>query len=494
MDLYILNRNLDAITLIDSYTSLIWTDRYYEYGDFELYMPMSASLLDSIKQDHYIWCQKSEHVMIIEKILINSNAEDGDYVTVSGRSLESILDRRVVWGLKQLSGSLQEGIKTLLNESIISPSKETRKIDNFIFEESTDPVITELTAEKQYTGDNVYEAIRDLCISNNIGFKVTLDDNKQFVFKLYSGSDRSYDQIENPYVIFSPNFENLVDSNYMESKSSLKNVTLVGGEGEGTARRYTGVGDVSGLDRREIFTDARDISSEITEDFKSQIDMEQYPNEVYDSTTGTFVSSSLFDSFIIDLRRYTYRTMRLSIPKYTNISGLAPGFATLFVGPEKQPQDILKVWDNAGEGVEYADTGDLETYEFEIPRFSEYLYTSMFVPEHCGSGELYPGSYDDFTCETIKLGSEEYIGLLYQRGKETLSENKEIVSFEGEAETTNLFVYGKDFFMGDVVQVADSYGHSTKSRVLEIVISENEQGSTTYPTFLTITEEGESTE
>ncbi len=55
---------------------------------------------------------------------------------------------------------------------------------------------------------------------------------KQFVFELYAGFDRSYDQTENPYVIFSPKFENIINSNYIESKASLKTVTLVGGEGE----------------------------------------------------------------------------------------------------------------------------------------------------------------------------------------------------------------------------------------------------------------------
>jgi hypothetical protein len=74
---------------------------------------------------------------------------------------------------------------------------------------------------------------------------------------------RSYDQTDVPYVIFSPKFENIINSSYIESKSSLKNVTLIGGEGEGASRKYTTVGNGSGLDRREIFTDARDVSSDV---------------------------------------------------------------------------------------------------------------------------------------------------------------------------------------------------------------------------------------
>jgi len=357
MELIVLNTTLDAISMVDTYESFIWTDRYYAYGDFELYTVMKEDALKYIKQDYYLQNRESEHVMIIEKILISSDVENGNHITVTGRSLESILDRRIIWGQKILSGNLQNGIKNLLDECIISPTDNNRKIENFIFEASTDPSITGLTIDAQYTGDNLYDVIQKICEERNIGFKITLNDNKQFVFKLYMGTDRSYDQTDVPYVVFSPKFENIINSSYIESKSSLKNVTLVGGEGEGAARKYTTVGNGSGLDRREIFTDARDISSDV------------------------------------------------------------------------------------------------------------------------GNG--------------VVLTESEYTAQLKQRGKETLAENTDVTSFEGKVETTIMFKYGEDFFNGDVVQIANEYGHETKARILEIVMSENEDGISVYPTFKTITEEGE---
>lgn len=262
MDLYIANTEFENIFVLDSYNSLIWTDRYNSYGDFEIYTNMNISLLEYLKQDYYIRRYDSEYVMIIEKILIKSDVEEGDKLTVSGRSLESILDRRIIWGQKTVTGNLQDAIETLLNENIISPSKPERKIDNFIFEESTDEIITSLTIDAQYVGDNLYDVIKKICEERSIGFKITLNDNNQFVFKLYSGVDRSYEQTDNPYVVFSPSFDNLLSTNYMESKSSYKNVSLVGGEGEGSARKFTAVGNSSGMDRRELFSDASSISSE----------------------------------------------------------------------------------------------------------------------------------------------------------------------------------------------------------------------------------------
>ena len=127
---------------------------------------------------------------------------------------------------------------------------------------STDPKITKLTIDNQYTGDDLYTVIKGLCEENNIGFKIVLTDDNWFEFSLYAGVDRSYDQTENPYVVFSPNFENIINSNYFSSKASYRNVTLVAGEGEGSARKTVTVGSGSGLDRREVFTDARDVSSD----------------------------------------------------------------------------------------------------------------------------------------------------------------------------------------------------------------------------------------
>ena len=128
-----------------------------------------------------------------------------------------------------------------------SPSIADRKISNFVFVPSTDPKITSLKIDNQYTGDCLYDVVKGLCEENNIGFKIVLTDENKFAFSLYAGVDRSYEQTENPYVVFSPNFENIINSNYYSSRASFRNVTLVAGEGEGAARRTAIVGSAQGL-------------------------------------------------------------------------------------------------------------------------------------------------------------------------------------------------------------------------------------------------------
>lgn len=279
MDITVLDTNLDEVAILDIYKSLIWTDRYSENGDFEVYTPASEATMEMVKMDYYLTNPESEHAMIIEDMRIDTDAENGDYLTISGRSLESIIDRRIVWGRLVVSGTPQAVIKTLLTECIINPSDESRKIGNFVFEESTDPAITELPAMKaQYTGDNLYDVIAGICDGYNIGFKITLNSNKQFVFKLYAGADRSYNQTANSYVVFSPNFDNLVNANYIEIRTALKTIALVAGEGEGAARKFTTTESANeiGLKRRELFVDARDLSSDPGEEGGVVLTDEEY--------------------------------------------------------------------------------------------------------------------------------------------------------------------------------------------------------------------------
>lgn len=265
MDVLVLNTDFETIGIIDYYVSLIWTERYAEAGDFELYLRGDSSVFDIVQQGYYLYLKGAEMTMIIEQIEINTDVEDGDEMIITGRSLESILDRRIIFPQTNLDGKLQNGVKKLLTENVISPEDSDRQISNFIFSNSEDTAVTDLKLEAQYTGDNLYDTICAICASNSLGFRITLTEENQFQFSLYSGIDRSYDQEINTYVVFAANYDNLISSNYLESNKSLKTITVVAGEGEGTERKTTTVsctaGAGAGLYRRELFTDARDLSS-----------------------------------------------------------------------------------------------------------------------------------------------------------------------------------------------------------------------------------------
>lgn len=356
MLLYILDEEFKSIALADQYSTLLWTERYDECGDFELHTVPSVGLA-FFQNGSYIWNKDSQSIMIIEGLEITTDIEDGAELIITGRSLESILDRRIVWEKTTLTGNLQDGIKKLLNDAIISPTDSKRKISNFVFKASTDPIVTALTVDIQLRGETLYETISTLCKANSIGFRITLNNENKFVFELYSGVDRSYDQEVKPYVVFTPKFNNLLSSDYLESDSNYKTVTLVVGNYDQQEKTYTyeRIYGPLGLHRRELYTEASGVQS--TDDSGSTIPL---------------------DTFTSKLR---------------------------------------------------------------------------------------------------------------QEGAKALKEYEEIKAFDGEIESTSFFVYGVDYNIGDVVQVVNEYGMEARARITEIIRSEDEDGYTMYPTFVTIQEE-----
>lgn len=291
MDLYVRNKNFEIVGIIDIATSVIWARRYNTVGDFELYLPATSGNILLLQEDRYITRTDTDSVMIIECIEITTNVEDGNYLTVTGRSLESILKRRIVWQQTNLYGKAELCIRQLITENIIEPSVTARKISNFVLGDLrgfTD------TMEKQITGKNLGDSIEDICQTFGYGYKITLQDGC-FVFDLYTGIDRSYNQSNLPYVVFSADYENLLNSDYKLDKTDYKNVVLVAGEGEGLERKTQSVGGLfhKGLQRREMYSDARNASTN-----NGEISDEDYYNQLIEDGQETLDNNQAAETFI----------------------------------------------------------------------------------------------------------------------------------------------------------------------------------------------------
>lgn len=268
MDIYVLDASFKKIGIIDYCASVIWTTRYCKAGDFELYLPATEEALRLLKVNHaLIRADKPESLMIISSIRITTDEEAGDYLTVSGQSSEGIIAKRIVWKQTNLSGLVVDCVRKLLNENVISPTLAARKIPGIEMGKCCE---CNISLTKQITGDNLLDAIMEILSTYHLGFKFIFTDGK-LQFCIYSGADRSTSQKILPRVEFSPEFDNLLGSEYSADISEYKNIALVAGEGEGINRKTFTVGEASGLDRIELFVDARDISSD-TDDGTLTID------------------------------------------------------------------------------------------------------------------------------------------------------------------------------------------------------------------------------
>lgn len=249
-------------TIIDNATSVIWIKRFNDAGQFELYIRATADVLQLFAENEiYITRDDSNVVMVAENIYLETNEENGDYLTITGRSVESILGRRIIPSQASFQNTTAENvIRTLINNNVINPSDTRRKIACVAL-----GAIKGYTQRinKQITGKNLLTSISDICKEQNFGFEMTFT-NGIFTFDLYKGVDRSYNQNTNTFVVFSPTFENLGNTKYTNDKSTLYNSVYVAGEGEGTDRIIVNVQQANpktGLALRETWADARNTSS-----------------------------------------------------------------------------------------------------------------------------------------------------------------------------------------------------------------------------------------
>lgn len=396
MEALILNSQFQTQAIIDAFESFIWADRYNEPGDFEIYMPIDKAPLEYIKRDYYIWIKDSDRLQIIEDINFTTDAEDGNYLTITGRTLESILDRRVVYDKVQIDMDLQSGIEKLLNENFIKPKDPSRKISQLRMIWNDDERIDKLEMTAEFLGENVLEIIEAYCQANELGFKIVYnDETSTFDFSLYYGEDRSYAQDHNPWVVFSAAYDNLIGSNYFETYKELKTSAVVIGEdneeyGQEIVKLnpYPGL---TGLNRREMAVDASSVRWEVEE-----VDEKAIEDEVRSSA-------------------------------WAHVGGRSER--------EIQARIIKRI----------------ETVKQNA----------------------------------IDEGRSAVLSEMTEKGNEALSETHITKTFEGEIEAVRQYVYGLDFFIGDIVQIRNQYGKEASTRITEIVRSHDASGYTLTPTFTT---------
>jgi hypothetical protein len=302
--------------------------------------------------------------MIIESKEIKTDPETGAKIIVRGRSFESTLNRRIILKQILINGSVQAGIHTILNQNVVDCEFPQRNFPDFVLSTSTNPLVTGLTMMAQYYTEYVLDVIMKICREASIGFRIYFNASNQFVFTLYAGTDRSYNQITKPFVVFSSSFDNLISSNYYETKAARKNWAVIAG--------YEGLANWN---------------------------------------TSLYGRLTQIETFGLD----------------------------------------------GGEGLAlremFVDASSLATMDYN---------TSTPLPE------------------------ADYISQLEELGYQELAQRSEIEQFDAEIDVNKQYTYKSDFFLGDIVQYIDDYGHSSSARIIAITTSESLNGRSVYPTLSSV--------
>ena len=263
MNISVFDVNLNYIDEIDKFTSLQWVRKYHECGTFELHCPVTSHNIKTLARGNLIWKKGSNEVGVIEYRNLSINQSGEEQLKLVGRFYTSILGRRILRTTENHQNKLVESIMRGMVDRNCITTVDARKLPILL------GVLNNFTEKTNYqnTYGDLLEELTKLSLTSNVGFYIRTDLNaKKHCFETFKGLDRSINQGVNSPVVFSRDYDNFYEQEYTDSDNDLKTTAIVAGEGEGTERTVIEVlGNYAGLDRRELYVDARDLQKEVDE-------------------------------------------------------------------------------------------------------------------------------------------------------------------------------------------------------------------------------------
>lgn len=366
MEVYILDVLLRRVEVIDRFESLIWTERWASWGDFELTIHSTSANRSLLKAGAQLAMNLSYRVMVVETVEKNTSPDGAKTLTVKGRSIEAIFVNRgarpsaanlttsPTWDINGTPGAI---MREIVHDICVTGVLDVKdKITQLV--EARHPAIPADTIPEvpdtigvKLEPKTVYELLLNMGNTWVMGFRLLrAGDVNQLYFDVYTGIDRTISQSARPPVIFAPGLDNLQNMNELHTIEDEKNVAYV-------------------------------------------------------------VSPNGFLEVLADP-----------------------------TGPEPEGLDrkVLLV------------------------------------------------SASDITLPSGAVGSPEQIALdaaLAQRGKEALSEHRPYQAFDGEINQNSQYIYQRDYYLGDLVEMRNEEGIGNQMRVVEQIFVSDKEGDRAYPTL-----------
>lgn len=289
MDLYICDKSINQLGIVDIYSSLRWRRKYYSPGEVEIHCPLTDENKVMMKRENIIRRKDRTEFAIINSVQIDNGNNE---ITVKGNMGSIILKNRVITPTVSFSSA---AVEMAMQNIVYSNCILNRPISNLALGSLKGYTAT---CSFQATYKNVLEVLESLGKSANLGFRMHLDaENKKIIFDVYQGIDHSTAQSANPIVIFSEEFENLTSSQYTYNDTNYKNYAIVGGEGDESSRIIVEVDNTNGEDRRELWVDAKDLQKgSMTDDqYKAQL-TQRGLEKLAESCVSETISGDIIDT------------------------------------------------------------------------------------------------------------------------------------------------------------------------------------------------------
>lgn len=287
MEPYTLTRDYLKKDIIDGFTSIIWTERYYGDSQVELVVPLTKSMINKLPVGIFLAIEESNELMILE----TANIENGK-LKLTGISILSWLNNRfirtselhqdkywyidgespgqVLWAMVYymcVGGEYLDGTTPI---NIPNPSQFVLPgLGLYDYDTSGEPLKVGISYGP------LYDAMLEFAKTYALGMQIILDISSEtpLQFRSYKGLDRTSTQTELPVVRFSSEMESLSDIKEVNSIAKLKTQVyafapgLNPGEEEPELRTTPGIStltgeEYTGFDLRAKMIFAEDITTD----------------------------------------------------------------------------------------------------------------------------------------------------------------------------------------------------------------------------------------
>lgn len=326
MEVLILNKNYEQVGLLETFESLIWDERFYESGAFEIYCIATPEARKLLRIGNRVQRIDVDTMIGVIDTVAEQNDDDGiPHIVASGRDALYLLNRRIVLEYKQYKETnLRTIAKNLIANNVTATSNTARTIPRIRYvDKRVDPAY--ITG--QYRGETVHDALSGMCKTTDTGIRARLNENDNYVeVSLYNSANRTENQTENHPVILSLDFGTLNDAEWTNSKSGYANIAYVAGEDTGASRVIVSTSNgARGENRYEMFVDARDQQSGEDEDGNtlSAAEYKELLRNRGREALSEIEYGRTFDSTMSDIYQYRkdYNIGDLATVHFSGISG-----------------------------------------------------------------------------------------------------------------------------------------------------------------------------
>ncbi|PGS81626.1 hypothetical protein COC69_05710 [Bacillus cereus] len=270
----------ESVAILDGWNSLIIEENYYSCNTFELKIPLTKE---------NVWNFQPENAFLFDGLFyyVDGISSDGKAITIRGKSLAGKFGGRVIDRIYIAKKSPSQIVYDHFNQEMIAPadyvdstgsfSGVNRKVNYLSLAAVGDLGMVPIDYQTSY--QQVQEQIEKLCKTYDFGFKEVAVDSAapKNQIEIYKGRDLSN------VIEISDDFENLVDVSYEHNNFDEMTTAYVYGEGDGAERAKVIVNpNLSGLERKELSIDARDLRSESDDPEAEPIPPAQYINMLID--------------------------------------------------------------------------------------------------------------------------------------------------------------------------------------------------------------------